>query len=513
MDEKKVAKAVEELLAFAKQRLYLDNVDAIYARNALLEELQLTSAEEPTDKFTIPKEKMIEPIIEWGINKLNKLDDTLSNRILYEAKIFGFVTPSPSNVVAKFDSIARNNGLESACNYLFDISKNNNYVRKVDIDKNIKWTHKGSIGDVEITINLSKPEKDPKEIEKAKLLPQTSYPKCVICKENLGFPGNAAKAARQTLRIIPMVLNKEEWFLQFSPYQYYDNHVIALSGKHVPMDVNKNTFIRLLEFVEQFPFYFMGSNAALPIVGGSILSHDHYQGGSKVLPMFKAHPKVIFESEKYKNVKFSIIDWYNSVIRMESQDKTELLEAANTVFKKWKEYNNEKINIINETDGTPHNAVTPIARYENNTYILDFILRNNITTEERPDGYFHPAKELHNIKKEGIGIIEVMGLFILPGRLKSEFEEIKQILSNKKKFSIKDLEKEENPLNKHLGMIVKLASEKTSYTEDEADVAIKNYVNKACEEILETTGVFKNTENGQYYFEDFMIKNLKLIKK
>ena len=513
MDEKKVAKAIEELLAFAKQKLYLDNVDAIYARNILLEELEISSPSEPTDKFTIPKEKMIEPIIEWAINNLKKIEDTPSNRILYEAKILGFVTPSPSNIVAKFDSITRNLGLENACKYLFEISKNNNYVRKIDIDKNIKWTYKGNIGDIDITINLSKPEKDPKEIEKAKLLPQTSYPKCVICKENLGFPGNVSKAARQTLRIIPMSLNNEEWYLQFSPYQYYDNHIIAFSGNHTPMDVNNNTFIRLLEFVEQFPFYFIGSNAALPIVGGSILSHDHYQGGSKVLPMFKAGIKSTFESENFKNVKFSILDWYNSVIRMESQNKKELLEAANMVLKKWKSYSNEKINIISKTDKTPHNAITPIARYENNTYILDFILRNNITTEEKPDGYFHPSKELHNIKKEGIGIIEVMGLFILPGRLKNEFEEIKNILCGNKNLNLDDLKKPENPLNKHLGMIIKIASQNTKYTENEAEKAIKNYVNKACEEILETTGVFKNTENGLYYFEDFMIKNLKLSKK
>ncbi len=514
MNNKQVLKAIEELLAYAQQKLSLDALDAIYARNAILAELDLQEPEEPTTKYTIPKEKMIEPIIQYACNVLKKFEDTPNNRIQFEAKLFGFVTPSPSNVAAKFDQIAANDCIEKATNYLFDLSKNNNYVRMVDIEKNIQWSFDDPLGTIKITINLSKPEKDPKEILAAKNAPDVSYPKCALCKENLGFPGNAKKAARQTIRLIKIPLNNEEWYLQYSPYQYYEKHLIALSGQHSNMKVDSNTFIRLLDFVDLFPHFFIGSNAALPIVGGSILSHDHYQGGAKVLPMMSATPKFSYTSKKYEDVTFSIVDWYNSVIRITGKNRKSVLAACNLVNNEWQKYSNNSINILAFTDDTPHNAVTPVFRKEDDLYVVDLILRNNRCDETHPYGIFHPIEKLHNIKKEGIGIIEVMGLFILPGRLKNEIEEMKKLILGEIPFSMEELSKEENPLNKHLNMILELGNKaKGKVSQKECDNLIYGYINNACKEILLTTGVFKQDDVGEKAFNDFMINNLKLVKE
>ena len=357
-----------------------------------------------------------------------------------------------------------------------------------------------------ITINLSKPEKDPKAILAAKNAPQTAYPKCMLCKECVGFSGNAARPARQTLRTIPIILNNEVWHFQFSPYVYFENHCIALSDEHRPMHIDADTFERMFDFVELFPDYFIGSNADLPIVGGSILSHDHYQGGSKVLPEMSAPSKKYFTHSSFENVKVSIVDWYNSVIRLEGKDRKEVKELAAHILKCWREYSDKNVDISAKTRNEPHNTVTPIARFnDENHYVIDMILRNNRTDKAHPFGIFHPTEDLHNIKKEGIGIIEALGLFILPGRLASEAHGIRDILTGKTPLDFKALSDESNPLSKHIGMIAQLANDfGTSLTEEEAATRVTDYINDACVRILDCTAVFKHDEKGEQAFDRFM---------
>lgn len=501
------AEKVEELLSFSHQKLGLKSEDIIYVRNALLSLLQLPEPAEERQTFD-KLQNILDVINRYAME--NGLCDKES-MIRFETKVMGLVTPLPSKVIEEFDDLAAEKGIECACEYLYKLCIDNNYIRMVDINKNKKWTHTGSHGEITVTINLSKPEKDPKEIAAAKLAPKTGYPKCMLCPTNVGFYGNPNHPARQTLRTIPIRLIGEPWQLQLSPYQYYYQHIIMLSEEHRPMLVNSQSFMRLIEFVDMFPHYFLGSNAALPIVGGSILTHDHYQGGAKVLPEMKAPPRKHYYSEKLKNVSVSTVDWYNSVVRIESKDAKDLLEAVNLVFDTWLEYSDESVGIICKTD-EQHNAVTPIARKEGDTFIFDMILRNNRTDDEHPFGIFHPTQDLHNIKKEGIGIIEVMGLFILPGRLDAQSVEIKQYLTGEKTLDFKALSDPENPMSVHLGMIAQLANDfGTKLSSERASEVISDYINDACEKILECTAVFKNTQCGQEAFDRFMKVNFKEV--
>ncbi len=339
-------------------------------------------------------------------------------------------------------------------------------------------------------------------------MPKTGYPACLLCPDNVGYAGNLNHPARQTLRIIPIKLGGENWSIQYSPYQYYHEHIIALSNEHRPMAVNSETLYRLMDFVDLFPHYFIGSNAALPIVGGSILTHDHYQGGSKVLPMFAVGTRKNYVSEKYKDVSVSIANWYNSVVRVSGKSKFQVHEVASDVLNCWATWTDESVNVICKTS-EQHNAVTPIARKEGETYIIDMILRNNRTDEAHPYGIFHPEERLHNIKKEGIGIIEVMGLFILPGRLKTELEVIKDYLTGNKNIDFKELSDSENPMFKHAQTIIQLVNDHGSNRDRVyADRVVTNYVNDACEQILECTAVFKNDEKGQEAFIKFIEQGL-----
>ncbi|MDE6189118.1 MAG: UDP-glucose--hexose-1-phosphate uridylyltransferase, partial [Clostridia bacterium] len=473
-----------QLVDYAKDNLSLRLEDASFATNALLDLFSLNAPAVNAEKYGDFQTEIVDPIVEYAIqNGLTKKEESL----LFETKLLGIVTPAPSSIVDRFDILAANNGIKSATDWLFKLSMANNYIRMVDIKKNIKWSHRGKFGELEITINLSKPEKDPKQIAMAKLLPKSGYPACMLCPENVGFAGNLNHPARQTLRIIPIRLGGESWSIQYSPYQYYDEHIIALSNEHRPMHVDGDTLFRLLDFVDAFPHYFIGSNAALPIVGGSILTHDHYQGGSKVLPMFKAGERKKYSVGKFKNVNVYVVDWYNSVVRVCGKNKFEVHEVATDALCAWSEWSDESVNIICKTD-EQHNAVTPIARKEGSEYIVDLILRNNRTDEAHPYGIFHPEESLHNIKKEGIGIIEVMGLFILPGRLKNELEEIKEYLTGKKNLDLKELNNPENPMCKHAQTILQLVNDNGSGRDKSfADKVVTDYVNDACERILECT--------------------------
>lgn len=490
---------IDLLVDYARQYLTLDIIDMDYARNALLDLLKVSMPNEPTACFNEEDcdiRNVIDEIVAYAIEKgICAQDDAL----LFETRVFGLVTPSPSQIVQVFNEL-KNHSADAATDWLYEFSKANNYIRMRDINKNIMWAHNGSKGGIIVTVNLSKPEKDPKQIEAA-LKAKTGYPKCLLCPTNVGFAGNAGHPARQTLRAIPIQLDGENWFMQYSPFQYYLEHIIVFCNEHRPMVVNKNCIARLIDFVDQYPHYFLGSNAALPIVGGSILTHDHYQGGGKVLPMFNAPIRKTYKSP-YKGVSVSTVEWYNSVVRVESKNKQSAVNAAADILAKWAVYSDESVGILCKTDAQ-HNAVTPIARKEGKVYIVDMILRNNRTDDEHPFGIYHPTVDLHNIKKEGIGIIEVMGTFILPGRLDSELKSIEIILCGAE--YAKNSIKESDPLFKHMHLIDELIERYgCANSESDAKVAVRNAINVICEKILECTAVFKNDTAGQNAFEKFM---------
>ncbi len=501
MDQDTLKLKLRQLIDYAKDNLSLRAEDEAFVTNSLLSTFSLGAPAQQSAPYGDFQSDIVDPIVEYAVQNGMAKDE---ERLLFETKLLGIVTPAPSSVVDKFDTIAANKGVKAATDWLFGLSVSNNYIRKVDIQKNIKWEHVGKFGKIGITINLSKPEKDPKQIALAKLMPKTGYPSCLLCPENVGYAGNLNHPARQTLRIIPIKLGGEDWSIQYSPYQYYNEHIIALSNEHRPMLVNSDTLYRLLDFVDTFPHYFIGSNAALPIVGGSILTHDHYQGGSKVLPMFEAGIRRNYVGNKYKNVSISIADWYNSVVRVSGKNKFEVHEVASDILNCWANWTDESVNVICNT-GEQHNAVTPITRKEGGDYIIDMILRNNRTDEAHPYGIFHPEEKLHNIKKEGIGIIEVMGLFILPGRLKAELEVIKDYICGNKNIDFKELNDTENPMYKHAQTIIQLVNDHGDNRDRAyADRVVTDYVNNACEQILECTAVFKNDEKGQTAFEKFI---------
>ncbi|MGN0771381.1 MAG: galactose-1-phosphate uridylyltransferase [Christensenellales bacterium] len=498
---------LNELVAYAIDNLNLKSEDEYYVLNQLLDLFKLQSPGQAITEYGDFQTEIVDPLVNYAVDSgLIEPEQT----ILFETKLLGLVTPMPSAVVEEFDSVASSQDVKAATDWLFELSKANNYIRMPDINKNIKWEHKGKLGRIDVTINLSKPEKDPRQIALAKLQPKSGYPACMLCPSNVGYAGHINHPARQTLRIIPIELGGEEWNLQFSPYQYYHQHVIAFSSEHRPMKVNDKAFGRLMDFVDLFPHYFIGSNAALPIVGGSILTHDHYQGGEKVLPMFLAKNRRVYRSQEFPDVELSIVDWYNSVVRIEGKNRKQVYEAACKVLTTWEDWSDESVGVICKTD-EQHNAITPIVRLENKKYVFDLILRNNRTDEAHPFGIFHPEESLHNIKKEGIGIIEVMGLFILPGRLKKELEGVKEYLTGKTQLDLKELSDPQNPLCKHAGMIVQLVNDNgVKNTAKKADAIVNDYVNKACEQILECTGVFKNDEAGQTAFDKFMTQGLSL---
>lgn len=495
-----IAQLIEQLIAYSKSKLNMKADDENYIRNQLLAMLNVSEPCEKTDKFGRLQEDILDPILDYAIE--NKLT-TAFEKIIFETKLMGLVTPMPSAVREQFDFIAHKEGVIAATTWFNKLNVACNYIRMVDINKNIYWPYNGPMGEIGITINLSKPEKDPKEIAAALKVKKAAYPACLLCPTNVGFNGNLSHPSRVTLRTIPIILNKEFWHFQYSPYMYFDEHCIALSDEHRPMKVTHDTYTRLFDFVEIFPNYFLGSNAALPIVGGSILAHDHYQGGLKVLPVMKCGNRYEFISKDFPNVKISIVNWYNSVIRLSSNNREELQRCVNFVHDSWENYSDETVGIFAKTT-EQHNAITPIARIEDKEYAIELILRNNRTDEKHPFGIYHPTEDLHNIKKEGIGLIEAMGRFILPGRLVNEANEIKEYLTGKKKIDFKELSKPENPLSKHIGMIAQLVNDNGTHLTDEvAGDVVTDYINRACVRILECTAVFKNDEQGQNAFIKF----------
>ena len=444
----------EKLLKYAKTFLSLNERDVIYTRNILLREF---GEDAPADKKDIPDlsyierldvpDELVSEIEKLGVEK-GKAVEGLEN--LYSTYIMGILTPLPSKVNETFLKIKEKDGIKAACDYFYSLSVKNNYVQKTAIGKNLKWEYEDGAKALEITVNLSKPEKNNKDIAKLLTAPQgVKYPACLLCKENEGFQGTATHPARENIRTISLTLGGEPWFVQYSPYAYYNEHLIAVSENHVPMHIKADTVDKLLDFVDFFPNYMIGSNAALPIIGGSILNHEHFQGGGHLMPMHNAPVKKFFTAKDFKDVKVGVVDWYNSVIRLESENRRAIRDFAVRIIESWEKFTDKDCYIFAETDGVRHNSLSPICRKNDDTYIIDMILRNNITNEEYPEGVFHAHPEYHNIKKEGIGLIEAMGLFILPGRLKKQLGDIAEILCKKAVYDFDELSKEDNYLYAH----------------------------------------------------------------
>lgn len=497
---------VARLLDYAQNNLYLSDLDAIYAQNQLLDTLGLTEPCQEPKLGAYDIYDVMNALSDFAVRKKIIDENAKSN---FETKLMGFVMPSPSTVVEMFDNEASYKGIDKACDFLCKLGFDSLYLRGKDFEKNIVWQHDSQRGKIIVTINLSKPEKTPEQVRLAKEA-KTGYPKCVLCQNMLGFVGNAAMPARQNIRIIPFELDGEEWFMQFSPYRYFEQHVIAVCKEHRPMCVSDATFARMADFVDMFPHYFIGSNAELPIVGGSILAHDHYQGGKKVLPVFSRPARRYFKVSGYGDVNVSVVDWYNSIVRIESKNRKQAIEVANMFRRAWDCYSDESVNVLcatqNGEEKIQHNAITPILSInDDGEYQFNLILRNNRTDDEHPYGIFHPRAELHNIKQESIGIIEVMGLFILPGRLAGEMTQIRNILTGKTPLDFKALSDEQHPLHKHLGMITQLVVDNGTACSDEvAENAVTDYINNVCEQILDTTAVFKNDQKGQDAFDEFI---------
>jgi len=417
-------------------------------------------------------------------------------RDLFDTKIMGLLTPKPSEVIRTFDALYAVSPLH-ATNYFYALCRNSDYIRTYRIAKDMKWSVESEYGEMDITVNLSKPEKDPKAIAAAKLLPQSGYPKCLLCAQNEGYAGHVARPARQNLRAIPITMAGKPWYVQYSPYVYYNEHCIAFNAEHTPMKVDRSTFVKLLDFVELFPHYFLGSNADLPIVGGSILSHDHMQGGHYTFAMAKAVVETPLQFAGFDGVEAGIVRWPMSVIRLRSADKNALVELSDKILKAWRGYTDEEAFIFAQTDGEPHNTITPIARIRDGLFEMDLVLRNNITTEEHPLGVYHPHAELHNIKKENIGLIEVMGLAVLPARLKEEIAAMKQAILSGADFGV------DERIEKHKAWFASFA-ERYDFTEENTEEILKKEIGKTFVRVLEDAGVYKRTDEGKVAFMRFV---------
>ena len=494
---------IDKLLKYAINNRFISDYDINYTKNKLLEILNLDSFEEYNEKLNdgnLELDRILGNILYWANENELLENDSVVYRDLFDTKIMGCLIGRPGEIINKFDYLYKESP-KKATDYFYDLSKKSNYIRWSRVQKDLKWKTHTEYGDLDITINLSKPEKDPKAIAMAKNMPSSAYPKCLLCKENEGYKGRVNHPARQNLRLIPLNLNNEQWYLQYSPYVYYNEHCIVLKGSHDPMKISKSTFVRLLDFVEKFPHYFLGSNADLPIVGGSILTHDHFQGGNYEFPMAKAPIEESYKLDGFKNVKIGRVKWPMSVIRLQGKNKSELVSLSDYVLNKWREYSDEILEINSHTNDTQHNTITPIARKRDELYEIDLVLRNNRTSENYEDGIFHPHKELHHIKKENIGLIEVMGLAVLPARLKHELKEITPYLLKQKDICL--LEKDEG-LNKHVQWVMELIVKYTNINSENVEEIINKEVGLKFEKVLEHAGVYKRDDKGIKGFSKFI---------
>lgn len=502
-----LAKTIEELIAYAKANLSLNEADVIFIRNNLLREFSLPEGYVgEIDLNAIASYETPTPLIQELQNDVPDIKEEEIERVM------SLISPTPSEVEHQFFMLKAKDS-EVACKYLYNLMIKNNYIKLDEIRKNFFWQYIGDENTLDITINLAKPEKNNKDI--AKLVGSVSYdyPKCALCYENVGFFGGNGKPARSNIRVVPVKLEGEDWFMQYSPYSYYDEHAIIINKKHVPMLINKGTFYKLMDFVDEYPSYFVGSNSDLPIVGGSILNHEHFQGGLAEMPMMRSRVRYNLSRKGLEGVNLYYLDWYNSTILIVSNDKEKAAQICELILLTWENYNDQTVDIISSDETGRHSTVTPIVRKVGDKYYIYIILRNNRTSNEYPDGIFHAHKEYHNIKKEGIGLIEAMGLFILPGRLVNELSLITHLLCNHE-YTIRETVENNPSLEKHLDFINNLIIKyRRNNTEDQAYEIVRSEVGKTCENILRNTGVFKDTIDGQMaLFRFFRLLSFEVIK-
>jgi len=489
--------SINNLIAYGIDCGLITERDACYSENMILAVLGLDNVDESDFVTTVyPLHEILSEITDYAVSK-GICENSVTQRDLFDTKIMGCLMPRPSEMSGKFDKLY-NVSPKEATDWYYKISRDSNYIRTDRIEKDKKWIYQSAYGDLDITINLSKPEKDPRDIAAAKNAPQSSYPKCMLCKECEGYAGRINFPARQNHRIIPVSLGGEEWFMQYSPYVYYNEHCIVLNGNHTPMKIDLNAFEKLFEFVKKFPHYFIGSNADLPIVGGSILSHEHFQGGNYEFAMAKAAIDEHFVIPGFEDVELGIVNWPMSTLRLKSTDYKKLAKLSDIILGAWRGYTDESVFIYAETNGEKHNTITPIVRQKDGIYEIDLVLRNNITTDEHPLGVYHPHAELHNIKKENIGLIEVMGLAVLPARLDKELKTLSQII-----VSGGDICSDET-IAKHGTWVESFIEKYEITTEEDAMNMLRTEVGKVFEKVLEHSGVFKRSEEGREAFVRFI---------
>jgi len=485
--------AIKALANYALRSGLIEKEDYIFSINSLCQALGLDSFEDcDTDDDNL--ETILKTILDWACEN-GLCENSVVFRDLFDTKLMGILTPRPSDIIKKFNELY-DVSPKAATDYYYEISKASDYIRTYRIKNDVKWITKTEYGDIDITINLSKPEKDPKAIAAALKMKQSAYPKCQLCKENEGYMGRVNHPARQNHRIIPIELADTPFFLQYSPYVYYNEHCIVFNSEHIPMVINREAFDKLLAFVERFPHYFVGSNADLPIVGGSILTHEHFQGGNYEFAMAKAPVETPLTFAGYEDVAAGIVKWPMSVIRISSDNKVRLAELADKILTAWRGYTDADAFIYAETDGEPHNTITPIARMRDGKFELDLVLRNNITTDECPLGFYHPHPEYHHIKKENIGLIEVMGLAVLPSRLKEEIAVLADAIVNCKYITA------DERIAKHSEW-AEMIMANNDITADNCEDILKAEIGKVFTAILGQCGVFERNETGKAQFVKF----------
>lgn len=491
----KIETCIDSLVSYAMNRGLAEPVDHQVLTNRLLDILRLDDYELSDEPQSEDLEEILAGILDYAVAH-GLCEDNITARDIFDTRIMGAVTPMPREVVRTFEEKYALSP-EAATDWYYRFSCDTDYIRRYRIAKDMRWKYASDYGEMDITINLSKPEKDPKAIAAAKNAPQTAYPKCQLCRENEGYAGRLNHPARANHRIIPITVCGEDWCLQYSPYVYYNEHCIVFNSRHVPMKIDRSAFEKLLDFVKDFPHYFVGSNADLPIVGGSILSHEHFQGGHYQFAMEKAglEKEVCFKG--FEDVKAGIVKWPMSVIRLDGENPARLAELADKILLRWRGYSDESMGVVAFSDGEPHNTITPIARRRGELYELDLVLRCNITTPEHPLGVFHPHADKHHIKKENIGLIEVMGLAVLPSRLKQELTDLASAIVSGADIAADEV------LNKHAPWVEELKKQYT-FTEENALDIILQETGRVFTEVLEDAGVYKNTPEGRAAFFQFI---------
>ncbi len=487
---------VKKLVQYGIDTGLTPECERIYATNLILEILKEDDYEDvDISGQEIVLEEVLKALLDIAVER-EIIEDSIVYRDLLDTKLMNCLVPRPAQVQAEFEKRYAISPRE-ATDYYYKLSQDTDYIRRYRIKKDMRWKYESKYGELDITINLSKPEKDPKAIAAAKLAPQSGYPKCLLCVENEGYAGRVNHPARQNHRPMPIIIDGADWCLQYSPYVYYNEHCIVFNQKHIPMKIDKSAFRKLLSFVEQYPHYFIGSNADLPIVGGSILSHEHFQGGNYTFAMAKAPVDEEVSFTGFEDVHAGIVNWPMSVLRLEGENAERIVELSDKILTAWRAYTDEDAFIYAETEGEPHNTITPIARQVEGKFQMDLVLRNNITTEEFPMGVYHPHQKLHHIKKENIGLIEVMGLAVLPARLKEEMAALREAILEGADIAADEV------LGKHADWVAEL---KTRYTfnEDNTEGILLQEIGAVFEKVLEDAGVYKPTEAGRIAFKRFV---------